>query len=113
MKEQIEFNEFLEIEKRLEIATGKVTTVEEIPKADKLIKLTVDFGGDERTVVTNIKPHLGDITALEGKEMLFVTNLKPAKMMGITSTAMILPGDEIEKNGNFITVNGDSGINIL
>ena len=60
MKNQIEFAEFLEIEKKLEIKIGKVTAVEDVPKSNKLIKLTVDFGSETRTVVTNIKPHLTD-----------------------------------------------------
>lgn len=127
MKEQIEFSEFLEIEKRLEIKVGMICVVEEIPKSDKLLKLTVHFGElneetdavpvkigeitlDEkykyRTVVTNIKPQFRDIVSakkeLEQTNFLFVTNLKPVKIMGIESTAMILPG-ELE-NGIMATV---------
>lgn len=116
MKENIEFSEFLEIEKKLEIKVGTVALVEEVPKSEKLLKMTVKFGEtDIRTVVTNIKPLLtnswSEPRALEGHSFLFVTNLKPVKMMGIESTAMILPG-ELE-NSKGVTVNGQDGTVIL
>jgi len=56
MKDLIEFPEFLEIQKKLEIKVGQIVNVEDIPKSNKLIKLTVDFGTETRIVVTNIKP---------------------------------------------------------
>jgi len=58
MKDLIEFSEFLEIQKKLEIKVGQIVNVEDVPKSNKLIKLTVDFGTETRTVVTNIKPIL-------------------------------------------------------
>jgi len=135
MKEQIEFTEFLEIEKKLEIKVGLITAIEEVPKSSKLIKLTVNFGFldraveteesmDIRTVVTNIKPILAAIGKTEeggndypwrslliNQNFLFITNLKPVVMMGIESTAMILPG-EIESRP-IISVNGWSGTIVL
>jgi len=112
MKEKIEFKEFLEIENKLEIMTGTITDIEEVTKSKKLIKLTVRFTDEDvRTVVTNIKPHITDISDFIMKEFLFVTNLKPVTMMGIESTAMILPG-EIE-NGKLVGIKGDSGVKIL
>ena len=110
-KEKITIDEFFQLSEKIEIKTGFVTSVEEIPKAKKLIKLTVDFGcSDIRTVVTNIRfalelkgtpvegfnQDLFDLL-LEGKHFLFVTNLKPAVLMGVESTAMILPG-ELERS---------------
>lgn len=111
MKKQIDFNEYLEIEKTLEIRVGEIISVEDVPKSDKLIKLTVNFGNEKRTVVTNIKPHLAHIQLLVGWMFPFVMNLKPVKMMGIESTAMILPG-EIE-NGSIIAVRANPGDLIL
>ena len=109
MKDKIEFSEFLELEKKLEIRVGTVTHVEEVPKSSKLLKLTVKFGEELQTVVTNIKPQLTNPKSMENKELLFITNLKPVVMMGIESTAMILPGEL----PNLVTVNGESGTNIL
>ena len=106
MKEKIEFAEFLEIEKKLKIKTGTVISVEEVAKSNKLIKLEVSFGDEIKTVVTNIKPLLGENfkEKIEGKSFLFVTNLKPTTMMGIESHGMILPGN-IE-GGEILTVSG-------
>jgi methionyl-tRNA synthetase len=126
MKDLIEFSEFLEIEKKLEIKVGQVTAVENVPKSNKLIKLTVDFGTETRIVVTNIKPllnpsdesivanlktSLGMSQSLIDKRFAFITNLKPVTMMGIESTAMIMPG-EIE-SGNVITIRGELGTKLL
>ena len=103
MKELIEFSEFIELSAKLEIKVGKITQVEDVPKSSKLIKLTVDFGTETRTVVTNIKPlingcesvplGLGINRSLVDKSFAFITNLKPVTMMGIESTAMIIPGE--------------------
>jgi len=126
MKDLIEFSEFLEIQNKLEIKVGQIINVEDVPKSNKLIKLTVDFGTETRIVVTNIKPLLNsedsevqtnlrgtlgmDISLID-KKMAFITNLKPVTMMGIESTAMIMPG-EIEK-GFVITVQGQIGTKLL
>lgn len=113
MKDKITFNEFIELQKKLEIKSGEVKEVEEVAKSAKLLKLTVDFGNEDvRTVVTNIKPLLGESfkEKLEGKNILFITNLEPVKMMGIESTAMILPG-ELEKD-ILLTVS-ESGVNVF
>jgi methionyl-tRNA synthetase len=111
MKDQIEFAEFLEIQKKLEIKIGHITHVEDVPKSNKLIKLTVDFSDETRTVVTNIRPHLNSEISILDKKMAFITNLKPVTMMGIESTAMIMPG-EIEK-GSLITIEGQTGTKLL
>ena len=113
MKNKITFKEFIELQEKLEIKSGEIKSVVEVEKSEKLLKLTVDFGSEDiRTVVTNIKPLLGESfkERLEGKNILFVTNLEPVKMMGIESSAMILPG-ELEKD-ILITVS-DSGINLF
>jgi methionine--tRNA ligase beta chain len=98
MKEKIEFKELLEIEKKLEIKVGTIKTVERVEGSDKMLKLTVNLGEEEdRVSMTNIGNLPGFSgeneaeTNLTGIQMFFITNLKPAKMMGIESTAMILP----------------------
>lgn len=94
MKSEIEFNEFLEIEKKLEIKVGIITEVERMPKSDKMLKLTVDLGESHpRTVMTNIGNHEGleDEQVLVNYQCPFITNLKPTKIMGVMSSAMIMP----------------------
>jgi methionine--tRNA ligase beta chain len=97
MKDKIEFSEFLEIEKKLEIKVGLIKEVQRMEGSDKMLKLSVDLGGDEfQTVMTNIgnRPGLSEEgeaeKMLEGLSLPFITNLKPAKMMGVESTAMIM-----------------------
>ena len=112
MKPQIEFSEFLEIESKLEIRIGQVVAAERVAKSDKLLKLNVIFGineQDEYTVVTN----LGSIfepDAFVGVNFPFVMNLKPSKMMGITSEAMIMVADA---NGSTQLTNYSVGATLL
>jgi methionyl-tRNA synthetase len=90
MKDQLEFSEFLEIEKKLEIKWGTITEVERVPKSEKLLKMKVSFGEDQRIVVTNLGQFLSDEKEMVFQKFPFVTNLKPTKIMGIESTAMIM-----------------------
>jgi tRNA-binding EMAP/Myf-like protein len=97
MKDKIEFSEFLEIEKKLEIKIGTIRDLERVEGSDKMLKLSVDFGGDNfETVMTNIgnKPGLSEEGEAEGLlvgiQLPFITNLQTARMMGIESTAMIM-----------------------
>ena len=90
MKAKINFNQFLEIEKQLEIRYGKITSVERMPKSDKMLKLTVDFGTEERIVMTNIGSSVEDLEVLLHKFFPYITNLEPAKIMGVISEAMIM-----------------------
>lgn len=104
-KQEVTFEEFLEIEKKLDIRVGNITSVEEVPKSDKLLKLTVNFGNEERIVVTNIKNRLTHWQYLNGTGSYFIMNLKPVKMMGIESTAMILPNEDLNGKLSFIQPN--------
>lgn len=94
MKANISFERFQELSKELDIRPGKIIKVQSVPKSTKLIQLTVDFGLENtRTVVTNIGQYLPDpLNDLHLRVFLFVVNLEPVKIMGIESTAMILPG---------------------
>lgn len=89
MKDLIEFNDFIEIEKKLEIRYGTIVEAERVPKSDKMLKLTVDFGAEKRTVMTNIGNRIGDLSIVDC-QMPFIMNLKPMKIMGIESSAMIM-----------------------
>lgn len=96
MKDKITFNEFLEIETKLEIRIGYIRSIVLMPKSDKMLKLEVSFGdGDIRTVMTNIGNRV-DIDNLEGAQLPFITNLEPAKIMGVMSEAMIMIAENNE-----------------
>ncbi len=91
IKEEITFDDFLAIESKLSIRIGTITSVERVPKSDKLLKLTVSFGDSDKTVVTNIGNRIVQPeVALKFQQFPFIMNLKPSKMMGIISEAMIM-----------------------
>jgi methionyl-tRNA synthetase len=73
----------------VELRVGKVVSAERVPKSKKLMKLLVDAGSDERTIVAGIAEAY-EPDALVGKLIVIVANLKPAKLMGIESNGMVL-----------------------
>ena len=85
VKPEITFDEFGKIDLRV----AKILTAEKVKKSRKLIKMTVSLGNEERTVVSGIAEHYKP-EELIGKQVIFVANLKPAKLMGIESQGMIL-----------------------
>lgn len=107
MKQQIDFTEFLEMEKKLDIRMGTIQSVERIPKSDKMLKLTVSFGETEKTVVTNIGDRVVDPEkTLQHLQFPFIMNLKPAKIMGVVSEAMIMVVEN--KSGNIEVITDGS-----
>lgn len=74
---------------KVEIRVGEILSAEPIEGSDKLLKLKVNFGNEERQVLSGIKAYVGP-EALVGKRFPFVTNLPPRTMMGLESQAMIL-----------------------
>ena len=86
---KIDFDAFMSVELRC----AKVVAAESIPKAKKLLKLTVDLGYEQRTVVSGIaKFYKPD--DLVGKKLALVCNLKPAVLCGVESNGMILAAGE-------------------
>lgn len=82
---EITFDDFGKIDLRV----AKILTAEKVKKSRKLIKMTVSLGNEERTVVSGIAEHYKP-EELIGKQVIFVANLKPTKLMGIESQGMIL-----------------------
>ncbi len=85
IKEEITIDDFA----KLDFRVVKVLECEKVKKADKLLKLTVEIGGETRTVVSGIAKHYKP-EDLIGKKVILVANLKPAKLRGIESHGMIL-----------------------
>ena len=76
--------------KQVEMKVGKVLSVDDHPNADKLTVLRVDVGEERpRTLVAGLKPHYSG-AELEGKSVVVVTNLTPARLRGIESQGMLL-----------------------
>ena len=75
---------------KVELKVGQILTVEKVPKAKKLYKLSVDVGEKTpRTIVSGLVPYYAE-EELQGKQVVVVTNLKPAKLCGIESNGMLL-----------------------
>ncbi len=74
---------------KLDLRVVKVLQAERIPKADKLLKLTVDLGTEQREIVSGIAKHYTPET-LVGKTVVMVINLKAAKIRGVVSHGMVL-----------------------
>jgi methionyl-tRNA synthetase len=88
----IEYDDFAKIQLR----TAKVLTAERVVKADKLLKLSIDVGGEVRTLVAGIaKSYTPE--EMVGKTIVIVANLKPRKLMGVESNGMMLAINDGEK----------------
>lgn len=97
MKETITFDDF----QKLDLRIATVIAAERVPKADKLLQLTLDTGIDRRTVVSGVAQHYNP-EDLVGKQVLLLANLAPRKIRGIESHGMILFAENAE--GSLVTV---------
>jgi tRNA-binding protein len=79
---------FADVEK-LDVRVGTIVRVEEVKGSDKLLKLTVDFGNHQRTILAGMKQERKRPQEIEGRQALFVVNLAPKKMMGEMSEGML------------------------
>lgn len=75
--------------RRVELKVATVRTAEAHPKADRLVVLRVDVGGEERQIVAGIRAHY-DPAALVGRQVVVVANLAPAVLRGVESQGMLL-----------------------
>jgi len=82
---RISIDDFMKVELRV----AKVLAAEPVPKSKKLMKLTVDVGTEQRTIVAGIAEAY-QAEQLVGRTIAIVFNLKPAKLMGIESNGMVL-----------------------
>ncbi len=82
--------------RKLDLRVAKILHAERVPKSKKLLKLTVDLGTEQRTIVAGIGEKLEDIATLVGKQIAVVANLKPAMLMGVESQGMLLAADAPE-----------------
>jgi methionyl-tRNA synthetase len=84
---RISIDEFMKVDLRV----AKVLEAEAVPKSKKLIKMKVDTGRDQRTIVAGIAEAYQP-EQLVGRTIVVVANLQPAKLMGIESNGMVLAG---------------------
>lgn len=86
----VSFDKFTELDLRV----AEIEQAEPVPKSKRLLKLRVNLGFEKRTIVSGIAAHFERPQDLVGKRVVIVANLKPAKLMGITSEGMILSAGE-------------------
>ncbi|MFM8551391.1 MAG: methionine--tRNA ligase [Nitrospiraceae bacterium] len=83
---------------KIQLKTATVLTAERVPKSEKLLKLQVDLGGEQRQIVAGIGKRY-EPEQLIGKRIVIVANLKPAKLMGIESQGMVLAAGDKDVGG--------------
>ncbi|WP_128895634.1 methionine--tRNA ligase [Longirhabdus pacifica] len=81
---------------KVELRVGQVIAAEKIKKADKLLKIQLDMGNEQRQVVSGIAQHV-TVEELTGQKVICVTNLKPVKLRGELSQGMILAASKGDK----------------
>ncbi len=90
VKPNIAFDDFAKLDLRI----GTIVSAERIPKADKLLKLSIDIGeASPRTVISGIAQHYSP-EDLAGQQVVLVANLEPRKMRGIESQGMVLMAED-------------------
>jgi methionyl-tRNA synthetase len=91
---------------KLDLRVGRIVTAEPVPKANKLLKLTVDVGQEQRTVVAGIAASYSP-EALVGKSIILVANLAPRTLRGVESQGMVLAA---ESDGQIVLASFDTPV---
>lgn len=97
-KENINFEQFA----AMDIRIGTILTAEKVAKTKKLLKLTIDTGIDQRTVVSGIAEHF-EPEAIIGRQVSMLVNLEPREIKGILSQGMILMAENAEGRLTFVS----------
>ncbi len=82
-------NMSLDVLEKIDIRVGTIESVEDVPKSGKLMRLRVDFGDMQRTILAGIKRERENPGEIVGKQALFVVNLEPRRMAGEVSEGML------------------------
>ena len=103
VKENVDFDTF----EKLDIRVGHIKDCQKVKKSKKLLQFTIDDGsGKDRTILSGIAAYY-EPEQLIGKDVLFVANFAPRKMMGIESQGMILSAVNFDGKLNVTSVLGD------
>jgi methionyl-tRNA synthetase len=89
VKDSIVYDDFA----KLDLRVGSILAADKVEKADKLLKLTVDLGNEQRVIVSGIAQHFKP-EEIVGRQVVVVANLAPRKMRGIESNGMILMAED-------------------
>jgi len=104
LKPEISYEDFA----KLDIRTATILAAEKVKKADKLLKITLDLGFEQRTVVSGIAKHYQPENIV-GQKVLILANLAPRKLRGVQSQGMILMAGEPEAGLFFVSADAVDG----
>ena len=99
MEGVIDIDEF----KKVKMVVAKIYKAEKVENADRLLRLEVDTGEDQRQLVAGIAQYYKP-EELVGRKIIIVKNLKPAKIRGIESRGMILAASDPETGRPYIPI---------
>ncbi len=103
IKEEIQYDDF----SKMDIRIGTIVAAEKVAKSKKLLKLTIDDGLKERTILSGIGEHFQP-ESIVNQQITFLANLAPRKMMGMESEGMVLMAED--KNGSLSFIQPDKKI---
>jgi methionyl-tRNA synthetase len=104
---RISIDDFMKVELRV----ARIVAAEAVPKSKKLLKLQVDLGTEQRTIVAGIAEAYAPET-LAGRTIVVVANLKAAKLMGIESNGMVLAASTDAGKPILLSVEGEPGMRV-
>jgi methionine--tRNA ligase beta chain len=100
----VKYDEFA----KLDIRVAKILSAERVEGANKLYKLRISLGTEERTLAAGIAPWYPDPAVLVGKSIAVIANLEPRTVRGITSQGMLLAASEDnDQKVVLLTIDGD------
>lgn len=102
LKPEITIDDF----SKLDIRVGKVVAAEKMEKSNKLLKLMINSGLDTRTILSGIAQHYA-AEEMVGKNVIFIANLAPRKMMGLESQGMVLTATDSDGKVRLLQPAGD------
>lgn len=103
IKEEIQYDDF----SKMDIRIGTIVAAEKVAKSKKLLKLTINDGLKERTILSGIGEHFQPENIVN-QQVTFLANLAPRKMMGMESEGMVLMAED--KNGSLSFIQPDKNI---
>jgi methionyl-tRNA synthetase len=103
LKEEIQYDDFA----KMDIRIGTIIEAEKVPKSKKLLKLKVDDGLKQRTILSGIGEYFQPENII-GQQVSFLANLAPRKMMGMESEGMILMAED--KDGSLAFIKPDKNV---
>lgn len=92
--------------KQVDLRVAQILLAERVEKADKLLRLEIELGGEKRQIVAGIAQHVQP-SELTGKKIVVVANLEPAKIRGLESQGMLLAAEDESGNLSLVTVDQD------